>query len=98
MRLKPDETKVLAALASIGGGDFSYANFRSIARRTRMNRRSIRLACRSLARKKLAVFGRGLWTEDGEVAGSGYSVTALGVEVADDKLVEKYVVKFWDSY
>lgn len=38
----------------------------------------IRRACRSLARKELAQFHRGLFDEDGQVAGSGYCATEKG--------------------
>lgn len=38
----------------------------------------VRIYVRSLARKGLAEYVRGLFTEDGEVAGSGYSATYEG--------------------
>ena len=91
----PKEVKVLAALASVGG-DFCVIPFRSIARRVRLKRAEIRLACRSLTRKGLAEFHRGCWTEDGEPAGSGYAATKVGCERADAKLVEKIVTRMWD--
>ena len=40
----------------------------------------IRLACRRLARKGLAVYLRALWTDDGDVAGAGYGPTEQGRE------------------
>jgi hypothetical protein len=45
--------------------------------------RQIRLGCRSLRRKGLAEFYRGLFNEDGEVAGSGYCISNEGRELAD---------------
>lgn len=79
MNLNPTERKVLAALVP-SYGDFGYLNFKGIASRTRLTRKEIRRACRSLARKGLAEYGRGLWSDDGEVAGSGYSATKAGCE------------------
>ncbi|MDE2020539.1 MAG: hypothetical protein KGJ13_09410 [Patescibacteria group bacterium] len=89
-----NETKVLALLAS-GSEDFGVMSFASIAYFIKLNRKKIRRACRSLKRKGLAEFYRGLWTEDGVPAGSGYGATALGREQADAKLVEKFVNKRW---
>ena len=96
VRLNPNEVKVLAALASLGNDGFGYMPFVSIGERVRLSRREVRLACRSLTRKGLAKFGRGLWTEGGEPAGSGYAATDLGVTRADKKLVEKIERRFWD--
>lgn len=45
--------------------------------------KTVRRACRSLRRKGLAEYYRGLMTEDGEVAGSGYCITDLGHEVVE---------------
>jgi len=53
-------------------GDFGYRRFDDISANTGLDRRTVRRACRSLTRKGLAEYGRGLWTEDGEPAGSGY--------------------------
>jgi monoamine oxidase len=51
-----------------------------------MNRKRIRRACRSLARKGLAEFHRGLWRESGEPGGSGYGATRAGRVFADESL------------
>ena len=40
--------------------------------------RMIRRACRRLRRLGLAEYMQGLFTEDGEVAGSGYGITPAG--------------------
>jgi RIO-like serine/threonine protein kinase len=79
IKLTAPESKVLRALVAAYDHDgFGYLNFKLIARRARMARKEIRRACRSLARKGLAEYGRGLWTEDGEVAGSGYCCKPAG--------------------
>lgn len=90
----PNETKVLALLAS-GGEDFGVMSFAGIAGFIKLNRKEIRRACRALKRKGLAEFYRGCWTEDGEPAGSGYGATVAGREKADTKLVEKFANKRW---
>ena len=90
----PNETKVLALLAS-GGEDFGVMSFAGIAHYIKLNRKEIRRACRSLKRKGLAEFHRGCWTEDGEPAGSGYGASPAGREAADSKLVEKFSTRRW---
>lgn len=91
-RLNSNEIKVLAALVSVSDG---FLTFRGISQRTRMDRRTIRRACRSLTRKELAQYGKGLWTEDGEMFGSGYAATRKGAAYADMNLVKKYELRAW---
>ena len=71
------ETKVLKALAAAHDSycGFSYLSFRSIAKRSRLPLACIRRTVRCLARKGFAEYGRGLFTEDGDLAGSGYCIT-----------------------
>ena len=57
----------------------TYSPFAPIAKATRLKRSKVRLACRSLTRKGLAKFGKGLSDHDGEFRGSGYSATEQGV-------------------
>lgn len=71
----------LADLYSYGG--FGFVGFDPICRETGLDRKIVRRACRSLARKGLAEFARGLWNEDGEPGGSGYGATKAGKELAD---------------
>lgn len=78
MNLNDKERKILEYLAD-ESGDYGYCNFGAIHAETRIDRKAIRRACRSLTRKGLAQFGKGLWTEDGEPAGSGYAATEAGV-------------------
>ena len=82
-KLNDSETKVLAALVEASGYEgFGYLGFASLSSETRLDRKKVRRACRSLARKGLAEYGRGLWTEDGELAGSGYAATPVGAQRA----------------
>jgi hypothetical protein len=88
VRLNDAENQVLAALASVANPDFGFLSFAAIGRRVSLDRPVIRRACRSLTRKGLAKFSRGLWTDDGDMAGSGYAATAAGCERADPALAE----------
>jgi len=85
MKLNDNERKVLACLVVCGEDycGYCYFNFRSLTGPTKLNRREVRLACRSLKRKGLAEFGRGLWSEDGEPAGSGYRASKAGADLIE---------------
>lgn len=84
--MSPTETKVLTALSeSFSDEDGGYLCFASICAETGLDRRQVRLACRSLKRKGLAKFAIGLWTEDGEARGAGYSATREGTEALAER-------------
>lgn len=88
-KLSANERKVLGFLVSHGHDEycgFDHFGFSAIARGRRLNRNQVRLACRSLARKGLTIFGRGLWNEDGEPAGSGYAATRYGADLINGKM------------
>lgn len=55
---------------------------RSIAEMTGIPRELCRALIRGLIDKGLATYHRGLWTEDGEPAGSGYAITDKGRQIA----------------
>jgi hypothetical protein len=76
-----EERKVLAFLVDKYSSyeDAFYSCFAPIMAETALSRREVRRACRSLARKGLAKYERGLWSEDGGPAGSGYSATRKAV-------------------
>lgn len=84
-KLNADERKVLRALHGYydGYSGFSYVGFATLGRRTRLCRKAVRRAARALARKGFAHFSRGLFTEDGELGGSGYSCTRSGAEALE---------------
>lgn len=69
------ERAVLAALNGLRSewDGNSYASFAWIMSRTGLDRATVRRACRSLARKGRAEYGKGLWNDDGP-AGAGYRV------------------------
>lgn len=76
--LTPNELSVLKVLRQARDSylDFCYMDFRAICRRTKLNRATVRRACRSLARKGYAQYGKGLWNDQGTPAGSGYAATS----------------------
>ncbi len=74
-RFTSDEVAVLQFLSAHRADEENCYPFAPIAQRTGLDRRRVRRACRSLARKGLTQFERGLWTEDGEPAGSGYCLS-----------------------
>ena len=53
----------------------------------------VRRTVRALARKGLAVYEKGLWTDDGTPAGAGYALTKAGEEMLDKHGLR--VPEFW---
>ena len=85
IKLNENEKLCLSCLTSVFGGyegEFCMA-FKTISGDTKLEVKAVRRAVRSLARKGLAKFYRGLMTEDGEVAGAGYTATEKGCELRD---------------
>lgn len=82
-KLNEIEGKVLAALVHAFSSyeGFCYQAFASLSEETGLDRKQVRRACRSLSRKGLAEFGKGLWTDDGEPAGSGYAATQAAADL-----------------
>jgi DNA-binding MarR family transcriptional regulator len=73
----------LEVLAEIYDHESNCYFFRHIAAETGLEITQVRKACRSLARKGLAEYLRGLFDEDGMVAGSGYCCTKAGAELIE---------------
>lgn len=82
------EMMALNALAGID--EDHYLNFKSVARRSGLAPEFVRRSVRALARKGLAEYGKGLWTDEGELAGSGYRATAAGRAAATKPIEEDY--------
>lgn len=78
MNLNDNECKVLAILADEYSDEGRCYYFRSIAALSKLTIKEVRRACRSLAKKGFAKYERGLFNDDGEVAGSGYGATEAG--------------------
>lgn len=82
--MSPNEMKVLKALVEVydSCGDFGYLGFKGIAAHSGiLDLKLIRRTVRSLARKGLAKYGKGLWAENGGMAGAGYCCTKEGYGV-----------------
>ena len=73
------ETRALATLCQ-AQGDWDFLSFKLISKRSGLDLVTTRHAVRSLAARGYAEFARGLWTEDGALAGSGYHATERGRE------------------
>jgi len=81
VKLNDTELKVLTLLVS-GGYVFDepgFLHFRDIAKGTKLERKAVRRACHSLARKGFARYQSGLFTEDGDLYGAGYAATQAGI-------------------
>lgn len=76
------ERKVLEVLAEgyDSWGETGYWSFDPLSKKTGLDIKQVRRACRSLARKGLAEFMRGLWSDDGP-AGAGYGSTRTGASL-----------------
>lgn len=77
--ISENERKCLEYLAEIYPNDEANCTyFRIIAQETGLKEKKVRIYVRSLARKGLAEYVRGLFDMDGMVAGSGYMATYAG--------------------
>jgi len=85
MNLNDNERKVLTVLGDCYDEDSGYHCFAYVMDETKLDRKAVRRACRSLKRKGLARFSVGLWTEDGEMRGSGYAATREGAALCTNK-------------
>ena len=82
--MTPDAKKCLAALNELTSPNGEMCMpFRPLMDRTELDRKTVRRNIRALARKGLAEYFRGLWTEDGDPAGAGYCITVAGQRLAD---------------
>lgn len=77
LKLTAEHKQVLTAWKNCDE-DFDCLAFDTIASNSGVDRRRIRRIVRHLARKGLAEFHQGLWTEDMRPAGSGYGLTLDG--------------------
>lgn len=87
--LSKKEWRILTALQDLSSGDYAMEGscfyFRTIAKEAKMRKNDTRLACRSLTRKGLAMYERGLINEnDGMMAGSGYRATEAGLTLMEE--------------
>lgn len=85
--LNANEDKVLRALIGFYDEEAPYVHFAHLTKRTRLNRKAVRRACRSLKRKGLAEYERGLFTADGDPFGAGYAASDAGLEYFEPERV-----------
>lgn len=78
IKVSENEIKCLAVLVNYYHCDGNCTYFRHIANVNNMDEKKVRRYVRSLARKGLAEYTRGLFDSDGMVAGSGYCATQAG--------------------
>jgi DNA-binding MarR family transcriptional regulator len=90
-KLSEREKLCLQTLAMLSSeseyGDDMCTYFRVIAEQSGLEEKQTRRSVRSLVRKGLAKYVRGLFDEDGMVAGSGHCLTPEGRKLADDLLL-----------
>ena len=77
-KLTENERLVLCVLCAKPDEDFPFLSFAPICEGTKLDRKVVRRACRSLARKGLAEYERGLWNQSCEPCGAGDGATAAG--------------------
>jgi DNA-binding MarR family transcriptional regulator len=82
--LTQSQKHCLETLAHFTTPDAWCTNFKAIAKQTNMDVKEIRRCVRALARKGLAEFHKGLFTEDGHLAGAGYCITRQGLSLAKE--------------
>ena len=80
IKINDNERKVLQALSDFADESEEGACLytRSIAERAGLEEKQARRSIRALVRKGLAEYHRGLFNDDGMVAGSGYCISFIG--------------------
>jgi hypothetical protein len=73
---------VMEAMAAGGASEEQAVYFRTIKHHCAFVDVPIRRVVRTLARKGLTEYQRGLFSDDGMIAGAGYGFTRLGIEVS----------------
>lgn len=76
LKINDNERKVLNILVPICDNEQNCTFFKYIAKDSGLDIKQVKRACRSLAKKGLTEYVRGLFDDDGMVAGSGYCATS----------------------
>lgn len=91
--INENEKRVLIFMAesydSFGEGGCYY--FKTIAEDLKLEIKQVRRACRSLKKKGFAEYVRGLFDEDGMVAGSGYCCSKSGADLVEQINPQKLI-------
>ncbi len=86
-KMLPHHKTVLEALDRITHPCGEHCvGFDPMVRETGMHRAEVRRIVRHLSRRGYAEFWRGLCTDEGELAGSGYCITEAGRRALEDQL------------
>lgn len=98
MTINEKERKVLKVLAEDYAPDeWGAYSFAPLCKITKLERKEVRRACRSLAKKGLAQFERALVDGDGVPAGAGYRATEQGAALISpcDLCAERAVYDYY---
>lgn len=80
LKLSDRELRCLAAIYDRAHGEMGYGvYFRSIVTDTGLDQHQVRRSVRACARKGVTELVRGLFDDEGRVAGSGYGLTPKGI-------------------
>lgn len=80
-KLNDNEYAVLSVLAEEWNSEMNCYYFRYLVEKTKLELKVVRRSCRSLAKKGLASYERGLFDLEGRAAGSGYCATRAGAAI-----------------
>jgi hypothetical protein len=83
MKITANEKLALAGLSSTSEPEY-YLSFRAISDIGGLHQSLVRRTVRQLARKGLAVYAKGLWSDSGEPRGAGYALTKAGTDILDE--------------
>ena len=83
IKISERERKCLEVLVYMYKNEANCMYFSYIARQADLDVRQTRIAVRSLVRKGLAEYVRGLFDDEGMVAGSGHCATQEGVNLIE---------------
>lgn len=87
MKINEKEKKVLKVLVEVFDSEANCLFFWYLAKRTKLQKLEVRRACRSLKKKGFVNYIRGLFDDDGMVAGSGYCATEEGVKIINPNVL-----------
>lgn len=87
-KISHSEIKCLEVLVEYYSHDCNCLYFRAFPEKTGLTLIGVKRAVRSLAKKGLAEYVRGLFDEDGFVAGSGYRATYEGANYFKQRICQ----------
>ena len=82
--LSDSEKKVLQCLAGIYSDEMNCVFYSYLTQETKLTLTQVKRATHSLIKKELVEYIRGLFDDDGMVAGSGHSATEKGMKLVEE--------------